>query len=280
MATYTFDPSSDEPTADQKAAEAAALEQGEKIAQAQEEDRNRKYQQTTDENDLIGGKFKTQDDLLKAYNELQKKLSSGEEPSEEVEAPEGRVDEEVQAEEQQPEEEVGDAEKAIINASKAYEESGELSDESIEALSQLDSKELIKAYLSQFQKQSAAAKAVQTQQADSDAIIASVGGQDQYNTMIQWASDNLSADEIQAYNTATSAGAASAKFAVEALSTRYKAAEGYEAPLVTGKAPRGGPQPYRSNAELARDIADPKYHTDPAFRADVDARLARSSDLL
>ena len=280
MATHTFDPSVDGVPDEVKAAEAAALEIGEKLHSQEEEDRARKFQQIDESNELIGGKFKTQDDLLKAYNELQKKLSSGEEPSEEVDAPEGRVDEEVEAEEQQPEEEVGEAEQAIIRASKAYEESGELTDESIEALSQLDSKELIKAYLSQFQKQSAAAKAQQTEQADSDAIIASVGGKEQYNTMIQWASQNLSADEIEAYNTATSAGAASAKFAVEALSTRYKAAEGYEAPLVTGKAPRSGPQPYRSNAELARDIADPRYHNDPAFRADVEARLSRSTDLL
>jgi len=280
MATYTFDPSSDEPTVDQQAAEAAALEQGERIAQAQEEDRNRKYQQTTDENDLIGGKFKSQDELLKAYNELQKKLSSGEEPSEEVDAPEGGVDEEVQTEEQQPEEEVGDAEEAIINASKAYAESGELSEESIEALAQLDSRELIKAYLSQFQKQSEVAKAAQTQQADSDAIIASVGGAEKYGEMIRWAGENLDAEEIQAYNTATNAGAASAKFAVEALAARYRSSEGYEAPLVTGKAPRSGPKPYRSNAELARDIADPRYHNDPAFRADVEDRLARSADLL
>ena len=103
---------------------------------------------------------------------------------------------------------------------------------------------------------------------------------EKYGEMIRWAGENLDAEEIQAYNTATNAGAASAKFAVEALAARYRSSEGYEAPLVTGKAPRSGPKPYRSNAELARDIADPRYHNDPAFRADVEDRLARSADLL
>ena len=49
---------------------------------------------------------------------------------------------------------------------------------------------------------------------------------------------------------------------------------------MTGKKAAPSVQGYRSNAELARDIADPRYHSDPAFRADVESRLARSGDLL
>jgi len=67
---------------------------------------------------------------------------------------------------------------------------------------------------------------------------------------------------------------------VEAMSNRFRSAEGYEAPLVTGRKGSSGPKPYRSQAELARDIANPMYHNDPAFRADVEDRLARSKDLL
>ena len=74
----TFDPSED-PTPEMMAAEQAALDQGEKLINAQEEDRARKFEQADAEQEdvsLIGGKFKSQDDLLKAYKELQKKLSS------------------------------------------------------------------------------------------------------------------------------------------------------------------------------------------------------------
>ena len=78
MATTVFDPSEDRSDAE-KAAEASALEQGEKIAQMQEEDKARRYAEADASNEnpeLIGGKFKSQDELLKAYEELQKKMSS------------------------------------------------------------------------------------------------------------------------------------------------------------------------------------------------------------
>ena len=78
MNRITFDPSED-PTPEMMAAEQASLEQGEKLAAAQQEDRDRKIAQEDVENEdvsLIAGKFKTQEDLLKAYEELQKKMST------------------------------------------------------------------------------------------------------------------------------------------------------------------------------------------------------------
>ena len=73
----TFDPSEEGNSPAVAEAEKAALAQGEALAQAELEDRARKFQQADGENEdvaLIGGKFKSQDDLLNAYNELQKKL--------------------------------------------------------------------------------------------------------------------------------------------------------------------------------------------------------------
>ena len=279
MATTTFDTESDQPTESQMAAEAAALEQGEKIAAMQQEDRDAKYTRDAADNespDLIGGKFKSQDDLLKAYEELQRKLSSGEEPGEEVDTPEEGVETETAEE---PEEEVSEARSVIDRASAAYAESGDLSEETIEELSKMDSKELIRAYLESYKASAAQQQAATTAQADADAIVASVGGADKYAEMIAWAGENFSADEIEAYNAATQNPAA-ARFAVETLKNRYTAAEGYEAPLVTGGKSAPKIQGYRSNAELARDIADPRYNSDPAFRMDVEAKLARSADLL
>ena len=279
MATTTFDTGSDQPTDSQKAAEAAALEQGEKIAAMQQEDLAAKYARDAADNespDLIGGKFKSQDDLLKAYEELQRKLSSGEESGEEVDTPEEGVDTET-AEESQ--EEVSEARTAIERASAAYAESGDLSEETIEQLSQMDSKELIRAYMESYKANTAKQQAATTAQADADAIVASAGGADKYAEMIAWAGENFSADEIEAYNQATQNPAA-ARFAVETLKNRYTAAEGYEAPLVTGGKSAPKATGYRSNAELARDIADPRYQSDPAFRQDVEAKLARSAELL
>lgn len=280
MATTVFDPS-EGPSAEQQAAEASALEQGEKIAKLQEEDKARRFSETEASNEdagLIAGKFKSQEDLLKAYNELQAKLGQDtpettEEPTEEPTEPsEGESD---------IEEEVSEASAVVSRASEAYLSKGELTEESIEELSKLDSKDLIKAYMTQY---AANQKAAQTQAVTADAeksILDSVGGKDSYQEMVSWAANNLDPAEVESYNQVTNSGnVAAIKFAVEALSNRYKNAEGYEAPLVTGRKAPAVDNTFRSHAELSRAIADPRYRSDPAFRADVEAKLARSEDLL
>jgi len=281
MATTVFDPS-EGPSAEQQAAETAALEQGEKIAKLQEEDRARKYAETEAANEeagLIAGKFKSQDDLVKAYEELQRKL--GQDTPEEAEEPSEETTE-TPEEEPESEEEVSEASAAVTRASEAYLSKGELTEESIEELSKLDSKDLIKAYMAQYAANQEAAK-TQAVTADAEkAILDSVGGQESYQQMVQWAAGNLDPAEVESYNQVTNSGnVAAIKFAVEALSNRYKAAEGYEAPLVTGKkAPSSDAKSFRSHAELSRAIADPRYQNDPAYRNDVEARLARSTNLL
>ena len=281
MPTTVFDPS-EGPSAEQQAAETAALEQGEKIAKLQEEDRARKYAETEAANEeagLIAGKFKSQDDLVKAYEELQRKL--GQDTPEEAEEPSEETTE-TPEEEPESEEEVSEASAAVTRASEAYLSKGELTEESIEELSKLDSKDLIKAYMTQYAANQEAAK-TQAVTADAEkAILDSVGGQESYQQIVQWAANNLDPAEVESYNQVTNSGnVAAIKFAVEALSNRYKAAEGYEAPLVTGKkAPSSNAKSFRSHAELSRAIADPRYQNDPAYRNDVEARLARSTDLL
>ena len=281
MPTTVFDPS-EGPSAEQQAAETAALEQGEKIAKLQEEDRARKYAETEAANEeagLIAGKFKSQDDLVKAYEELQRKL--GQDTPEEAEEPSEETTE-TPEEEPESEEEVSEADAAVTRASEAYLSKGELSEESIEELSKLDSKDLIKAYMAQYAASQEAAK-TQAVTADAEkAILDSVGGQESYQQIVQWAANNLDPAEVESYNQVTNSGnVAAIKFAVEALSNRYKSAEGYEAPLVTGKkAPSSNAKSFRSHAELSRAIADPRYQNDPAYRNDVEARLARSTDLL
>jgi len=279
MATTVFDPY-EGPSAEQQAAETAALEQGEKIAKLQEEDKARRFDQSEASNEdagLIAGKFKSQEDLVKAYNELQSKLGQ-DTPEDERDAPE----EPVEAAEEESEEVEESAAVAVINrASEVFEKSGELNDETIEELSKLDSKELIQAYVSQYSKNLETAKSKAVDADAEAAILSSVGGKESYQQIVQWAANTLDPAEVASYNEVTNSGnIAAIKFAVEALSNRYKAAEGYEAPLVTGK--RGTPKEtgFRSHAELSRAIADPRYNSDPAYRSDVEAKLSRSKDLL
>lgn len=283
MPITTFDPQYDAPSAEQMAAEQDALAQGEKILAAQEAARAAKYEQLDQENEsvsLIGGKFKSQDDLLKAYEELQRKLSKGESVDEGEEPSEGQAEASDEVSDEEPS---SDRETVLAKAAELYSEKGELNEETIEELSKMDSKELIKAYVEFYSKNAQNYRQqVALQESQQQELMAIAGGQQGYAEMVQWASQSLDPQEVDAFNSVTSSGNVPAiRFAVEALHNRYRAAEGYEAPLVSGKAPKNtGAQPYRSHAELARDIANPKYNNDPAFRADVEARLARSTDLL
>ncbi len=277
MATTTFE-IQDGPSDDQVAAETAALEQGEKLAQMQDEDRSRKYEQTEDENSeaaLIGGKFKSQDDLLKAYNELQKKLGQ-DTPEETDEAPEETEEAPEEVPEDQPEV-IKQTTDYMVELQKTYGDNGELPEEAIEHFSKMDPKDLIESYLAYSSK----TRAGTVQQSEINQIKEAVGGEQAYGDMLEWARDNLSQDEIDDFNAVTGTGnVAAIRFAVDSLGNRWKSNVGYEAPLVTGKRASSKPAGYRSHAELARDIADPRYNSDPAFRRDVEDRLSRSQDLL
>ena len=278
MATTVFDPT-EGPSAEQQAAEAVALEQGEKIAKLQAEDKERRLDQSEASNEdagLIAGKFKSQDDLIKAYNELQSKL--GKDSPDEEEEP---AEEQPEATEETPEEEPNETLEYMSSLSKEYEETGNLSEEAIEKLSSMDTKDLVKSYLEYYTKTSQASAQQTLQDQQINDIKASVGGDKAYADLIQWAGDNLPQADIDSFNAvANTNNPIAIRFAVESLSNRQRAQEGYEAPLVTGKAPSNKAKVFRSHAELSRAIADPRYQNDPAYRSDVEARLARSTDLL
>ena len=277
----TFDPS-EGPSTEQIAAETAALEQGEKLIQAQEEDRDRRMSQADSEEEdvsLIGGKFKSQDDLLKAYNELQSKLGKPE--AEEVEEP---SEEPVEAAEEVPAEEpveISENVKTFTDIATRFDAEGGLTEDDMTTLSAMDSKSLIETYFKYHAVQSAKNTQANATAKELQSIRDSVGGDEAYGQMIQWAGQNLGPAEIEQFNAvANSNNAAALGFAVEALSNRWKAVEGYEAPLVTGKKAASKSKVFRSQAELGRAISDPRYSTDPAYRQDVEEKLARSGDLL
>jgi hypothetical protein len=277
MATVTFDTQPDAPTAQQQAAEAEALAQGEKIQQMQDEDRARLYDQVESENqsaELIGGKFKSQEELLKAYEELQKKLGQGDQEEGDVGPSEGQ--EEVSPQQFE----------TLTKAADEYAQGKGLSEDTVKSLAEQlksDPEKFIREYEA-FYTQNAGRyqQAQQLAQAEANEIMAIAGGPEGYQEMVQWAAENLDASEVDAFNSITDSGNASAiKFAVNALKDRFKAAEGFEGQMVSGRASSNtGIKPYRSTAELARDIANPLYSSDPAFRADVEERLSISKDLL
>ena len=252
-----------------KEAEVKAYEQGKANQEAMEADKQATLEAIEKENQqpsLIDGKFKSQEDLLAAYKELEKKLHKPEEETEE------------QPTEETQEPEIPVSEQSMQRAADVFKEKGELTPEVIEDLSKMDSKDLVKAYMDFYSKN-------QTRSLEQNAVAEIhniAGGEQGYNDLMQWASTNLPEQDVMEFNKiAESNNSIAIKFAVEALNNRFKNSEGYEGQLLTGKSPTNdGLKPYRSHAELVRDIGNPLYQSDPAFRQDVEARLARSPELL
>lgn len=248
MATLTYDPT-ETPEGEFTPEEQESLAVGEELAAQQEE--------------LLAGKFRDAEDLEQAYLELQKKLGD----------PEARQQEE-------PEEEyVEDDEEEVSDGSfldQLWEESqDEYSEETLNKLRSMAPEDLAQMYLD-YRSGQDEPQAEMTEQ-DAQTIRQSVGGEQAYGNMMVWAKDNLSDNEIQMYDEVMNLGnPLAAYFAAQALRYRYNDAVGVEGELLTGKPARNEGQSFRSQAELVRAMSDPRYESDPAYRADIAAKLERS----
>jgi len=277
MAEITFDGNDPAVTEARQAEEARLTELGDKLI-AEEQDRNRaKYEQARQDAEAelrYAGKFKSAEDLEKAYKELESKLGKKEEESSEDVSEEPSAD--VPAEDT-----TSETAKFIQEASEEYfSNSNQLKPETVQKLKEMPSEQLIDAYL-ELQK-NATIQPSQLSDSDADAILASVGGESAYNETLAWAADNLKPDEVAAFDNVVNSGNKDAIFfAVQALNQRYQDAVGFEGKRVSGKAVKNtSVKGFRSQAELARAISDPRYRNDPAYRLDIQDRLAVSGDLL
>ena len=257
----TYDPSDDPETIeaeDQRDAE--ALEIGEQLAEEQGK--------------LLAGKYKDAEDLEAAYIELQKKLGSNEE-----ETTEETVDE-VEEERENPFED--DPQGALVfQAGAEMNENGELSEATKESLSEMTAADFVEAMkrIDDDDTDAAPIAAESDGLTDSDIndIQAAVGGVDSYNQMIDWAKDNFTSQEIQAYDNALEVGDMNnINLALQALYYRYTDSVGVEGDMIQGKASTAV-DGYRSQAEVVRAMGDPRYDDDPAYRQDVNDKLERSN---
>lgn len=209
-------------------------------------------------------KFKTVEDLVKSYSELEKKLGAA--PAAPAGAP-AKVDPIVPpAAPAQAAEAVKAAglDVAALNAELA--EKGDLSPETRTKLEAAGyNKQMVDGYL-EGQRAIAAKYATAAHEA--------AGGADKYKSMVAWAGTNFSADEIAAFNAATDSGnPAQLKLAVQALRGRYEAAEGSDPGLISGGGNAPTVEAFESNAQMSAAIRDPRYKTDPAYRAQVEKKI-------
>jgi hypothetical protein len=169
--------------------------------------------------ELIGGKFKSPDDLLKAYQELEKKLGSR-----------TGYDQQEESTEETPEE--VDQESPVLS------------------------------------------------QEDEEVILESIGGQENFQAVQEWARDNLNQEELEAYNREVNSGDYyRARNALQSLYYAYQDNVGYEPNLIGGKLSANSSDVFRSSQEVMAAMNDPRYLQDPAYTQDVQDKLIRSEVL-
>ena len=113
--------------------------------------------------------------------------------------------------------------------------------------------------------------------AQAEELYKMVGGEKEYRNMINWAGNSLSQDEIEMYDAVMATGNANSIYwAVQALNNKYTDAVGSEGPLLTGRGSAESNAAFRSQSELVQAMSDPRYDNDPAYRADVMAKLENS----
>ena len=255
MATLTYD-ANEAQEGELSAEEQDSLKVGEALAE--QEDKK------------LAGKFEDAEALEKAYIELQSKL--GEPKTEEAPVKEEKTEakEEVkETKEEEPDYEFLD---------KLWEESKneKYSDDLLDKLNDMKPADVAQLYLNYRSGVDSEPQELTQEQATD--LQKSVGGEKQYNTMLQWASNNFDESEISRYDKVMESGDPDAAyFAVQALAAKYNDGVGVEGKMLTGKPAADKGDNFRSQAEVVRAMSDPRYEADPAYRQDIYDKLERSN---
>ena len=250
MTTLTYQPEQQPEFSEE---ELNSIQVGEQMAQ--EQDR------------ALAGKFESAEELEKAYLELQSKFSSQQ----------GETEEQPQEQESQEEEGTD-----ISFLDTLWEEAqSEYSDETLEQLGNMDAADIAQMYL-EYRNNQSEETSQELSSENVDSLYEIVGGQDEYNNMVRWASSELDPSEIELYDGVMNAGdPAACFFAVQALAYRYSEMQGWQgSDFLSGKSAPTTVDAFRSQQEVVQAMSDPRYDNDPAYRQDVMNKLERSSDLM
>lgn len=211
----------------------------------------------TQQEELIGGKFKSQEDLLNAYKELEKKMSSNQEK------PQAQ-----QSESEATQEDAAPTETGSFSAAKfeqEYAENGSLSEDSYAELEKQGfSRAQVDAYIN---GQSYYGESVK------NAVYDSVGGQENYVEVINWASDNMPPEIIKEYNDAVdSLDQAKMLRTLEYMNLKKNGSQPTAPRRLEGDAPAAGIQPFASKLEWQNAQSNRLYGKDAKYTNMVDQR--------
>lgn len=219
--------------------------------------------------DWLPQKFKSPEDMAKAYSELEGKLGQNNQEKEET-------DDAFEGTDYSGSETANEVSQLLDSKgldfdvfAQEYAETGELSDDAYAALEQAGfSESMVDSWI-------AGQDALAAQMtADMQSIV---GGGETYTEMVTWASQNLPPEEVEAYNaTMDTQDPKMVRLAVQGLYARYRSeAEPSLMQGGTGAVSTGGK--FESTAELTAAMSDPRYAKDPAYRQAVADKLQKSS---
>jgi len=248
---------------------------------------------------LLAGKYKDAQELEKAYVELQKKLGEDKEEDTETASTEKSEDKESepdnnyledgkvnysQVSETYGSEISGVMEKAGLDpwaiSKEFHDNNGEYTPEMVEQLTGAGfSEAAVKSYFAGRASEAgySSGSAEDISDAQINEIKQSVGGDQAYSNVVNWAKTNLDQSQTDAFDEVVNSGSIQAiKLAAAGLKAQYDEANGVEGRMVTGKNAPQNKDVYRSQAELVRAMSDRRYDSDPAYRRDVIEKLERS----
>ena len=254
--TLTFENQTEVTSVDNLSAEEQdSLKVGEQMQEAQD--------------NLLAGKYKSQEELEQGYLELQKKLGQQEETAEPAE----ETTEETEGEQK---------ELGILDELWEYESNNEeFHEDAVKELKDMDPVDLAKMHI-EYRKQVETGETGGRDFSEQDIaeLKGIVGGEENYTNMIQWAQGALNETEVNMFDAVMAKGdPLAAFFAVRSLAYAYNDSTGFEGEIVQGKAPRQSNDQFRSQQELIEAMSDKRYETDSAYRKDIMSKLERSPNV-
>jgi len=214
-------------------------------------------EETSERPEWLDEKFESPEDLANAYKELQSKQSKKKDSNEE--------------QKQNTEEDTPQLNNAITEATAEFTEIGQLSDETFLGLEKAGiPREMVEAYI---QGQEAVSTASATEIKDS------IGGSGNYEAMAEWAGENLADGDLDAFNDIVERGTVEqARVAVKGMYAQFLGAGGKAPNLVQGATSgAAGAKAFGSAASMVEAMQDPRYKNDPAYREQIEKRIAVSN---
>ena len=227
----------------------------------------------------ILGKFDSQEDLQKAYQELEKKfheprnnqiqdnnVEAPKLPSDEVSEDNNKEDNAEPSEENTNTED-NTTRTGVTEAYQALQEAGEINDEIYAKFEEAGVPKELVDRVQELENYKATNEMKQ--------LTAEV---EDYSALTEWAGKNLSESEITTYDNIMQNGTPDEmRFAIKNLDARMRAeTKSRQSNLIKADAIAQTEGGYESHAQMIEDMADPRYKKDPAYRAAVARKASRS----